>query len=202
MGIFEKTDGFKNKNWFFCEILKGGTFAVGCVSNVVLFPENVISALIMGFFNKKNQKLWLWQKLERMIKKAFFLKKKVFIFVEAFSTKKGAAKYAAGSRPSWFYLHWDNRHVNNFRTGRLLVPLKWQVVTTFYFFAIRYSFQLRMVPVERSKWLRRFTFMVGNSKDFRFNIQKQFKHSRRVSSWVIWQRSKKTFNPHNRKSGL
>ena len=66
---------FGEKKWFSFKSDEGGKFAVECVSNGI-FQKNVFCALIIRFFWQK--KLRTLEKLENMMTKVFFSRKKGF----------------------------------------------------------------------------------------------------------------------------
>ena len=69
---------------------------------MVLFLENVISALIMRFL-AKSQKTSNVAKIGKYdAERVFFREKNVLIFFKAFFTKVGGSNYAAGARESCY----------------------------------------------------------------------------------------------------
>ena len=103
---------WKKKTWIFWKLLKVANLLSNAYQ-MVLFQTNIISTLIMEFFQQKVRKLRKWEKLENMMKWQWFFKKKIFIFSKAFCTKMGGANDAAGSRPSCSSFLW-----------KLIVPTK------------------------------------------------------------------------------
>ena len=85
--------GFQKNRWIFkkklefFKITKGGKFAIDCLLNGITC-QNVFSALILTFFRQKVRKLLKLKKLENMMnKECFFRKKNALVFLKAFSTK-------------------------------------------------------------------------------------------------------------------
>ena len=68
---------------------------------MVLFPKNVLTALIMRFFGKKSANFEIWR-IEKYDKEGVFFsrKKRFYLFKSLFFKKWEGAKYAGGGRPS------------------------------------------------------------------------------------------------------
>ena len=82
--FLDKIDGVFRKKLEFLEIVKGGKFAVECVSNDSICKKG----------------LFQFGKIRRAMKKEYFLKKNVSILLRGISNKIGGQKFPVGSRPS------------------------------------------------------------------------------------------------------